>query len=175
MSIAKFFHAYLDARLALIEANAGSDQKIGVVHKGMLYCAQMGKDGIAGMAIGPNSDEVPPVPAAPHDGEGVHAPSAPHEAPKKRGRPAKTAEAPIAGPGSTEQPELVTITGAPVPPTVQIVPMSKDKFRAAARDIAARIGIEPTKAIIGCPIDELPADQYADRLAKLEAANKEVL
>ncbi len=54
-------------------------------------------------------------------------------------------------------------------------PMPKDKFRAAARDIAAVIGIEPTKKIIGCPIDELPADQYADRLAKLEAARKETL
>ncbi len=169
--LASLLHTYLDAKLALTDANnaAGEpDRKLGVIHKGTMYLVQMNKDGIAGMAVGPLSDGAVPVGTEPQA-----------EAPKKRGRPAKTTEAPIPGPGSTggATPENTVDANAPdvtsTPPAEP--PMSKDKFRAAARDIAARIGIEPTKAIIGCPIDELPADQYADRLAKLEAANKEVL
>ncbi len=61
MSIVDLLHTYLDAREALHTANAGSDQKLGVIHKGTMYLVQMGKDGIAGMAIGPNSDEAPPL------------------------------------------------------------------------------------------------------------------
>ncbi len=163
--LAALLHTYLDAKLALTEANAATDtpdQKLGVIHKGTMYLVQMNKDGIAGMAVGPLSEGAVPAGTEPVA-----------EAPKKRGRPAKTTEAPIPGPGSTAPTDVTS--EAPAAPAAEAPAMTKDKFRAAARDIAARIGIEPTKKIIGCPIDELAADQYADRLAKLEAANKEVL
>ncbi len=55
--LAKLLHAYLDAKAALTDANAGEERKLGVVHRGQVFMIQLGKDGIQGMAFGPWSED----------------------------------------------------------------------------------------------------------------------
>lgn len=170
-SLPELLHTYLDARDALYAANEGKDQKVGVIHGASIYCVQFGKDGIVGMAVAPYS-EGPQVEVS------TTAPAV--EAPKKRGRPPKAAEAPIPGPGSAPSAATdVTIDGATAAPPITPAPaapsMTRDKFRSIARDIASTIGLDAAKKIIGCPIDNLDPAEFPDRVAKLEAARKETL
>ncbi len=169
-SLAALLHTYLDAKLALTEANnvAGEpDRKLGVIHKGQMYLVQMNKDGIAGMAVGPLSDGAVP--------EGTE-PAPPVEAPKKRKAKAET----IAGPGSTMPVIEAQVETATPPPAEAPKPAAptwtKDKYRAYAREIAATVGIEAVKKVHDQrAIDTIPAEEFPTLADKLAALKKETL